>query len=138
MAPNPPALAVTGDLTTQERESVRHSNFQALIRVARDRTEIFFDLLRIHRPLINLDDGALLIDQKGTGNSEISMAVEKIPIGQTINSCNIFGAHNDGKRQSIVTRVGPNRRGRALVVDIARDQLESLRYPSRVNAIEHF
>jgi hypothetical protein len=84
----------------------------------------------IHRPLINLDDIASLIDQERCWQAEVAMTVEQIPVQNAVNSGYLIRSAENGECQPTLSRQRLQLFGAGWLVNIHSKQLKTVRLPA--------
>ena len=51
-----------------------------------DLPDVLFQVLRVYRSLVDLNDVAFHVDQKGCGNNQITVTVEQVTVQNVVNA----------------------------------------------------
>ncbi len=100
--------------------------------------EVLLDVLRIHRPLVNLDDVAATIDEERGRKTQVAMPVKKITIENVVRASEIIRSLHHGKRKMTVARECADFFGVGRVIEIHSEKVESLRSPTCMQPVEYF
>src|SRR4029078_4519766 len=96
----------------------------------RNVAEILLDLLRIRRPLINLDDLSATVNQKGGRKATVAMPVKNITKNNVVNAGEIIRSLQDGQRELALPCRRPDSCSVRRIVEIQSENVKALGCPT--------